>query len=101
MNNEPVEQLDAETLRDVAADMRSELDRIQWQIAELTLANKRALTLKAIYGTDALTRERFNLLHNHIDQFAGKMAELREEERLLTHWLDRCGELLRTSRRAA
>ncbi len=101
MNNEQVEHLDAETLLDVAADMRSELDRIQEQIAELTRANKRALTLKAIYGQDALTRERFNLLHEHIDQYAGKMAELREEERLLTQWLDRCGELLRTSRRAA
>ncbi len=101
MNNEQFEQLDAEILKDVAADLRSELDRIEEQIAELNRVNKRALTLKAIYGADALTRERFNHLHDHVDQYAGKMAELREEERLLTRWLDRCGELLRTSRRAA
>jgi hypothetical protein len=100
MNTE-LDQLDPETLRDVAADMRSELDRVQEQMAELTRQNKRALVLKAIYGTDPLTRERFNLLHDHVDQFGGKMAELREEERLLTRWLDRCGELLRGSRRAA
>jgi hypothetical protein len=100
MNTE-LDQLDPETLRDVAADMRSELDRVQEQMAELTRQNKRALVLKAIYGADPLTRERFNLLHDHVDQFNGKMAELREEERLLTRWLDRCGELLRGSRRAA
>jgi hypothetical protein len=96
-----LEQLDPEILRDVAADMRGELDRIQEQMAELTRQNKRALALKAIYGADPLTRERFNLLHDHVDQYGGKMAELREEERLLTRWLDRCGELLRTTRRAA
>jgi hypothetical protein len=100
MNTE-LDQLDPETLRDVAADMRSELDRVQEQMAQLTRHNKRALVLKAIYGSDPLTRERFNLLHDHVDQYAGKMAELREEERLLTRWLDRCGELLRSVRRAA
>ncbi len=100
MNTE-LDQLDPETLRDVAADMRSELDRVQEQMAELTRQNQRALALKTIYGTDPLTRERFNLLHDHVDQYAGKMAELREEERLLTRWLDRCGELIRTTRRAA
>lgn len=100
MNTE-FERLDPEVLLDVAADMRSELDRIQEQMAELARLNKRALALKAIYGSDPLTRERFNLLHDHVDQFAGKMAELREDERLLTRWLDRCGELLRTFRQAA
>ncbi|GAC1480534.1 MAG: hypothetical protein PVSMB9_05330 [Candidatus Dormibacteria bacterium] len=100
MNTE-FERLDPEVLLDVAADMRGELDRIQEQMAELIRLNKRALALKAIYGNDPLTRERFNLLHDHVDQFAGKMAELREDERLLTRWLDRCGELLRTHRQAA
>jgi hypothetical protein len=100
MNIQP-EEIDPEVLRDVAADMRGELDRVQEQMAELTRQNKRALTLKAIYGSDPLTRDRFNLLHDHVDQYTGKMAELREEERLLTRWLDRCGELLRATRLAA
>jgi hypothetical protein len=101
MNSDQIERLDAEILLDVAADMRGELDRVEEQIAELTRQNQRALVFKAIYGTDPLTRERFNLLHDHVDQYAGKMAELREEQRLLTRWLDRCGELLRISRQAA
>jgi len=77
------------------------LEYTYWHMAELTRQNKRALALKAIYGADPLTRERFNLLHDHVDQYLGKMAELREEERLLTRWLDRCGELIQASRRAA
>ncbi|MEO6798220.1 MAG: hypothetical protein ABI401_02385 [Candidatus Dormibacter sp.] len=101
MNSDEIERLDAEILLDVAADMRGELDRVEEQIAELNCQNQRALVYKAIYRTDPLTRERFNLLHDHVDQYAGKMAELREEQRLLTRWLDRCGELLRTTRRAA
>jgi hypothetical protein len=43
---------------------------------------------------DPLTRDRFNHLHANIDQFPGKMAELQEEERLLTRWLDRCSDLI-------
>lgn len=101
MNNDQIETFDAEILRDVAADMRGELDRVQEQMAQLARQNKRALTLKAIYLNDPLTRDRFNLLHDHVDQYAGKMAELKEEERLLTRWLDRCGELLRSARQAA
>lgn len=101
MNNNELERLDAEILLDVAADMRGELDRVEEQIAELNRQNQRALVYKAIYGTDPLTRERFGLIHDHVDQYAGKMAELREEQRLLTRWLDRCGELLRTTRQAA
>lgn len=101
MNNEQTEQLDSEILLDVAADMRGELDRVQEQMAELTRANKRALTLKAIFGVDPLTRDRFNMLHDNVDQYAGKMADFREEERLLTRWLDRCGALLKAQRKAA
>jgi hypothetical protein len=88
------ERIDMEILRDVAADMRGELDRIEEQMAELTREHKRARVLKEIYGVDPLTRDRFNLLHANIDQFPGKMAELQEEERLLTRWLDRCRDLL-------
>jgi len=63
-------------------------------MAELTREHKRALALKQIFGMDPLTRDRFNHLHANIDQYPGKMAELREEERLLTRWLDRCRDLL-------
>ena len=83
-----------EILRDIAADMRGELDRVQEQMAELTREHQRAQTLKEIFGLDPLTRDRFNHLHANIDQYPGKMAELQEEERLLTRWLDRCRDLL-------
>ena len=88
------ERIDTETLRDIAADMRGELDRVEEQMAELTREHKRAVALKQIFGVDPLTRDRFNHLHANIDQYPGKMAELREEERLLNRWLDRCRDLL-------
>ena len=91
---EQPERIDMEILRDIAADMRGELDRVQEQMAELTREHKRARVLKQIFGVDPLTRDRFNLLHANIDQYPGKMAELQEEERLLTRWLDRCRDLL-------
>jgi hypothetical protein len=91
---EQPERIDMEILRDIAADMRGELDRVQEQMAELHREHKRARVLKQIFGVDPLTRDRFNLLHANIDQFPGKMAELQEEERLLTRWLDRCRDLL-------
>ena len=91
---EQPERIDMEILRDIAADMRGELDRVQEQMAELTREHKRAMVLKQIFGVDPLTRDRFNLLHANIDQYPGKMAELQEEERLLTRWLDRCRDLL-------
>ena len=86
--------VDTEIVRDIAADLRGELDRIQEQMAELTKEHKRALALKQIFGVDPLTRDRFNHLHANIDQYPGKMAELREEERLLSRWLDRCRDML-------
>lgn len=88
------EPIDTEIVRDIAADMRGELDRIQEQMAELTREHQRAQALKQIFGADPLTRDRFNHLHANIDQYPGKMAELQEEERLLTRWLDRCRDLL-------
>jgi hypothetical protein len=88
------EPIDTEIVRDIAADMRGELDRVQEQMAELTREHQRAQALKQIFGTDPLTRDRFNHLHANIDQYPGKMAELQEEERLLTRWLDRCRDLL-------
>ncbi len=91
---EQPERIDMEILRDIAADMRGELDRVQEQMAELSREHQRARVLKQIFGVDPLTRDRFNLLHANIDQFPGKMAELQEEERLLTRWLDRCRDLL-------
>ncbi len=94
MNLVQPEPIDTEIVRDIAADMRGELDRIQEQMAELTREHKRAQTLKEIFGLDPLTRDRFNHLHANIDQYPGKMAELQEEERLLTRWLDRCRDLL-------
>ena len=91
------EQIDLETMRDIAADMRGELDRVEEQMAELTREHKRAVALKHIFGVDPLTRDRFNHLHANIDQYPGKMAELREEERLLNRWLDRCRDLLQAA----
>jgi hypothetical protein len=89
-----IEPIDTEVVRDIAADLRGELDRVQEQMAELTKEHKRAVALKQIFGLDPLTRDRFNHLHANIDQYPGKMAELREEERLLTRWLDRCRDLI-------
>jgi hypothetical protein len=94
MNIEKLEPIDTEIVRDIAADMRGELDRVQEQMAELTREHKRAQALKRIFGLDPLTRDRFNHLHANIDQYPGKMAELQEEERLLTRWLDRCRDLI-------
>jgi hypothetical protein len=94
MNIVQPEPIDTEIVRDIAADMRGELDRVQEQMAELTREHRRAQTLKRIFGLDPLTRDRFNHLHANIDQFPGKLAELQEEERLLTRWLDRCRDLL-------
>ena len=94
MNIVQPEPIDTEIVRDIAADMRGELDRVQEQMAELTREHQRAQALKRIFGMDPLTRDRFNHLHDNIDQFPGKMAELQEEERLLTRWLDRCRDLI-------
>lgn len=94
MRFEENDSVDIEIVRDIAADLRGELDRIQEQMADLTSEHKRALALKQIFGVDPLTRDRFNHLHANIDQYPGKMAELREEERLLTRWLDRCRDLI-------
>lgn len=94
MRFEENDSVDIEIVRDIAADLRGELDRIQEQMADLTREHKRALALKQIFGVDPLTRDRFNHLHANIDQYPGKMAELREEERLLTRWLDRCRDLI-------
>ena len=88
------EPVDLEIVRDIAADLRGELDRIQEQMADLTKEHKRAVALKHVFGMDPLTRDRFNHLHANIDQYPGKMAELREEERLLSRWLDRCRDLI-------
>jgi hypothetical protein len=94
----PMEQLaatriDPSLLAEIERDLRAELDRTQAEMAALTRDHERALLLKQIYEHDPLTRDRFTLLHNNIDQYPGKMAALREEERLLSGWLARCQAL--------
>lgn len=84
---------DPELLGEVEHDLRTELERTQAEMAALTREHQRALLLKRIYEHDALTRERFNTLHTNIDQYPGKLAALREEERLLRGWLARCRAL--------
>jgi hypothetical protein len=86
-------RIDASLLAEIERDLRAELDRTQAEVASLTRDHERALLLRRIYEHDPLTRERFNLLHNNIDQYPGKLAALREEERLLSSWLARCQAL--------
>lgn len=92
----PVDQpLDPAILADVERDLRAELERTQTQMAGLTREHERAVLLKRIYEHDPITRERFTQLHDNIDAYPGKMAALREEERLLSSWLARCQTLRR------
>ncbi len=92
----PMDQpVDLAILADVERDLRAELERTQTQMAGLTREHERAVLLKRIYEHDPITRERFTLLHDNIDAYPGKMAALREEERLLSSWLARCQALRR------
>jgi hypothetical protein len=86
---------DPAVLAEVERDLRAELDRAQAAMAGLTRDHERAVLLKRIYEHDPITRERFTLLHDNIDAYPGKMAALREEERLLSSWLARCQALRR------
>ncbi len=86
---EPTEPIDPAVIAEVEADLRAQLDFVHEQMRTLTRNHQRAVFLKQIYEGDPLTRERFNWLTANIDDYRGKMAELREEERLLTAWLDR------------
>ena len=76
---EQSEPIDTEIVRDIAADLRGELDRVQEQMAELDREHKRALALKQIFGVDPLTRDRFNHLHANIDP---KIRAAEHRERL-------------------
>jgi hypothetical protein len=87
--------VDPAVLADVERDLRAELERTQAEMASLTREHERAVLLKRIYEHDPITRERFTLLHENIDAYPGKMAGLREEERLLSGWLARCQALRR------
>ena len=87
------ERVDAVVVAEVERDLRAELERTQSQMAGLTREHERAVVLKRIYEHDPITRERFTLLHENIDAYPGKMAALREEERLLSGWLARCQAL--------
>ena len=88
------EELDPHVVREIEAELHTELAKVEGQMEALMHEHQRALVLKKIYEGDPLTRERFNLLSAGIDQYAGRMAGLREEERLLNGWLARCRGLL-------
>jgi len=89
--------VDAAVLAEVERDLRAELERTQAEMASLTREHERATLLKRIYEHDAITRERYTQLHDSIDAYPGKMAGLREEERLLSSWLARCQALRRNA----
>jgi hypothetical protein len=91
---ELAEPIEPDIVREVERDLRAELHQVQAVMNELTHQHKRALAMRRIFEHDPLTRDRFSLLHDHIDQYPGKMAELREQERLLTGWLERSRGLL-------
>ncbi len=93
MERSQSDSIDPSVVVEVEADLRAQLDWVHEQMRTLTRKHQRAVLLKRIYGGDPLTRERFNVLTTNIDQYPGKMAELREEERLLARWLDRCLEI--------
>ncbi len=93
----PPEPIESDVIAEVEADLRAELAWVQEQMRSLTRKHQRAVLLKRIYQGDPLTRERFNVLATNIDQYPGKMAELHEEERLLTGWLERCRKLRATA----
>lgn len=84
---------DSDLRQEIEAELRAQLARVRDQMQYLTRRQQRAAILKEIYGLDPLTRERFNELHGDLDQFPGKIAELREEERLLSRWLERSQNL--------
>ena len=88
------EGLDAHVVREIEAELHSELAKVEAQMEALMHEHQRALVLKKIYEGDPITRERFNLLSAGIDQYPGRLAALREEERLLNGWLVRCRALL-------
>ena len=88
------EPLDPHVVREIEAELYAELAKVEAQMESLAHEHRRALVLKEIYEGDPLTRERFNLLSAGIDQYPGRMAALREEERLLNGWLARCRKLL-------
>jgi hypothetical protein len=93
MNQVAQSRIDATLVGEIERDLRGELERTQAEMASLTRDHERAVVLKQIYEHDPLTRDRYTLLHNNIDQYPGKMAALREEERLLSGWLARCQAL--------
>jgi hypothetical protein len=88
-----MEKFDPKLRQEIETDLRAQLERVRDQMQYLTRRQQRATILKEIYGLDPLTRERFNELHGDLDQFPGKIAELREEERLLSRWLERSQKL--------
>ena len=90
MEPDQAQPIDPGVVAEVEADLRAQLDWVQEQMRTLTRKHQRAVLLKRIYEGDALTRERFNMLTANIDEYPGKMAEFREEERLLSNWLARC-----------
>jgi len=92
-STEPHEPIDPAVIAEVESDLRAQLDFVHEQIRTLTRNHQRAVFLKQVYAGDPLTRERFNWLAANIEEYRGKVAELKEEERLLTGWLDRSRQL--------
>ncbi len=84
------EPVDPSVIAEVETDLRAQLDFVREQMRTLKRQHQRAVLLRQIYDHDPLTRERFHMLVAHIEEYPGKVAELREEERLLTNWLERC-----------
>jgi len=78
---------------EVESEFIAQLQAIRDQLEHLTRRHQRALFLREVYGHDPLTRERFGILQADLEQYAGKVAELREEERLVTGWLARSQQL--------
>ncbi len=83
------EPIDPSVIAEAEADLRAQLDFVLEQMRTLTHNHQRAVFLKQIYAGDPLTRERFTWLQANIDDYLGKMSELREDERLLRGWLER------------
>jgi hypothetical protein len=80
--------------REILEELRQQLAHVRAEIAELHKNHARALILQRVYEGDPVTRERFAFLHAHIQEFPGRMASLREDERLLQRWVARAQVLV-------
>ncbi len=100
MQAQDLDQIDPSIMAEVESQLGAQLEEVHARMEDLTRRHQRGLFLKQIYTLDPLTRERFTTLQADVEQYPGKMAELREEERLLTRWLDRSRQLRLQAKRA-